>query len=118
MASMKIYRVVTLTPSVAHSIVSGTTAAATVPASPDDKGVEVTFQNQSTGAVNVYIGPSGFAPSIGTTSTTGTGGIVIAQNGTFSLGHRHAPSAIQMNDFYIASTSSNAVVTAFLLKAV
>lgn len=117
MASFKLYRIVTLTTSTPYNFVSGTTATSTSTDS-GDKGVEVTFQNQSTGATNVWIGGSTMAISIGTTSTVGAGGIMISQNGTYSVGHRHAPTAIQMNDWYVASTSSNAICAAHLVKAV
>lgn len=117
MASFKLYRILTASTSTPYNFVSGTTATSTS-ASPDDKGVEVTFQNQSTGATNVWIGGSTMAISIGSTSTTGAGGIMVSQNGSYSIGHRHAPSAVQMNDFYVASTSSNAVCVAMLVKAV
>jgi hypothetical protein len=118
MASVKVYRVVTSTPSVAHNIVSGTTAANTPPFSANDKGVEVTIQNQSTGNTNIYVGGSDLTISIGATSTTGVGGILLTPSDALTLGKRHAPSAIQMNDWYICSTSSLAVAVVHLLKAV
>jgi len=117
MSSIKVYRVLTATASSPHSFVTGTTATSTSNL-PEDKGVTVIFQNQSTGATDVYIGPSGFALSMGATSTTGAGGIKIAQNGVYQIQPRHAPTAIHMNDFYVASTSSNGICVAQLVKAV
>lgn len=117
MASFKLYRIVTTSTSTPFNFVSGTTATSTS-SSPSDKGCEVTFQNQSTGTTNVWIGGSTMAISIGATSTNGAGGLMIAQNGTYQIGKRHAPSAIQMNDYYVASTSSNAICVAYLINAV
>ena len=118
MASMKVYRVVTSTPSVAHNIVTGSTAAPTAPYSVADKGVEVTIQNQSTGSFNIYVGDSSLTVSIGATSTAGVGGILLTPNDAYTLGKRHAPSAIQLSEWYICSTSSLGVAVVHLLKAV
>lgn len=119
MSSMKIYRLTNFTASAGINFVSGTTAAAVGPIASADKGVEVTFQNQSTSAVNIYVGDVNVVPVIGTTSTLGNGGIVVAQNGTYSVGHRSgAYSAIQMTDWYIASTSTAAIAVALLVHGV
>ena len=119
MASLKLYRLTNFAASTPINFVTGTSATSTGGAAqPVDKGVEVTFQNQSTSAVNIWIGDSGVVPVIGTTSTLGTGGVILAQNGTYSVGHRHAPSAIQMNEWYMASTSTAAIAFAILVKAV
>lgn len=118
MASFKLYRIVTTTTSTPMNFVTGSTSTASVPYSPDDKGVEVVFQNQSTGAFNVWVGGSTMSISVGATSTLGAGGVLIAQNGSYSIGKRHAPAAIQMNDYYVASTSSNAICLAHLIKGV
>jgi len=118
MSAFKIYRIVTTTTSTPFSFTSGTTATSSGPIGYDDKGVELTVQNQSTAATNIWIGGSDVVPSIGATSTLGVGGIMVAQNATFQIGKRHAPSAIQMTDYYVTSTSSNAIAVAFLLKGV
>jgi hypothetical protein len=118
MASSKTFRVVTLSVSTPYSFVTGTTATSTAN-SPDYKGCEVVFQNQSTGATNVWIFDSSTGSiAIGATSTLGAGGILVAQNGSYQLGKRHAPSAIQMTDWFVASTSSNTICVAQLVKAV
>lgn len=118
MASFKIYRVVNQSASAPTNFVSGSTAAPTSNATYVDKGVEVTFQNQSTGAVTVYVGDSAVQTVVGSTSTLSSFGISLAQNGTFQIGKRHSPTAINMNDFWFVSTSTVAICTAFLLKAV
>lgn len=120
MASFKYYRVVTTTPSAPYNIASGTTVAPTANATYLDKGVEVTFQNASTGAITIYIGGSDLqVTDITATSTaSGTQGISLAQNATFQIGKRHSPTAIVMSDFYVISTSSKGICVAQLLKAV
>lgn len=117
MAGLKTYRIVTLSTSTPYSFTTGTTATSTGTTAAD-KGVEVTFQNQSTAATNVYIGDSAMAISIAATSTTGASGIMIAQNGSYQVGKRHAPSAVQMSEWFVISTSSNAICVAQLVKAV
>lgn len=116
----RIYRMVFTSTSTSLAInwISGTTSQG-VTSDPLDKGVEVTFQNQSTAAVNVYIGPSNVAVGAGNTSTIGSlPGIALAQNGTYAIGKRHAPSAIQMSRLWVATTSSIAVVSAHLIHAI
>lgn len=118
-SSATTYRVVTLTASVPHNFVTGTTATSTSNALTAHKGVEVTFQNQSTSAINVYIVNSvSNVPAIGSTSTLGVGGIALSQNTAYTIGKRHAPSAIQMQDWYVVSTSSNGICVAQLVRAV
>ena len=117
MAGLKTYRVVTLVASSPYSFATGTTATSTGTTAAD-KGVEVTFQNQSTGSPNIYIGGPDLTISISATSTTGVGGIQIAPGGSYTVGKRHAPSAIQMSEWFVISTSSNATCVAQLLKAV
>lgn len=118
MSSFKLYRIVTTTTSTPINFVTGTTATSTAAVSPNDKGCEVTFQNQSTSAVNIYIASSSASISIGATSTLGVNGIALAQNGTYAIGKRHAPVAIQMLDYWVLSTSSNAICVAHLVHAV
>lgn len=119
MASFNMYRIVTTTTSTPMNVVSGTTAAPASNATYLDKGCEVTFQNQSTAATAIWIGGSAMQiTSIGATSTLGVTGIMIPQNGSYSFGKRHAPSAINLNDFWIASTSSNAICVVHVIKAV
>jgi hypothetical protein len=118
MASFKMYRIVTSVASSPMNFVSGTTSGIGTVTDPSDKGVSVTFQNQSTGAINVWIGGSTMSISIGSTSTVGAGGVVISQSSSYTISPRHAPSAIQMADYWVASTSSLSICTALLIKAV
>jgi len=117
-SSLTTYRVVTLSTSTPYNFVTGTTATNTGVPLAANKGVEVTFQNQSTGATNIYVGGSDLTISVGATSTTGVGGIVISQNGAYTVGKRSNASAIQMQDWFVISTSSNAICVAQLSKAV
>lgn len=120
-AGSRLYRMAFTTTSTSHAInwISGTTSSGTGLADILDKGCEVTFQNQSTGAVNVYIGGPEVGVALSSTSTAGTlSGIQIAQNGTYAIGKRTAVSAIQMAQYYCTTTSSAAVVVAHLIHAV
>jgi hypothetical protein len=117
MAGFKTFRVVTATVSVGHNFVTGSTAATGANTLSDNKGVGVIFQNQSTAATDIYIGGVGIVPSIGSTSTSGVGGVKVAQNGIYQL-ETGAPSGVQMDEWYVTSTSSNAVCVAQLIKAV
>lgn len=115
MAGFKTFRVVTLTATVAHSMTLGTTGTPSAPWSYANKGIEVTFQNQSTAATNIWVGPSDVVPSIGATSTLGTGGHIIAQNGFITFRAQSNGSGIKMEEWYVASTSSNGICFATLL---
>lgn len=117
-SSLTTYRIVTLSTSTPYNFYTGTTASSTGNVPTSSKGVEVTFQNLSTGSTDVYVGGSDLTISIGATSTTGVGGIWIPQGAAFTVGKRHAPSAIQMQDWFVISTSSNAICVAQLLKFV
>lgn len=118
MASVKTYRIVTLSTSTPYNFVTGTTATSTGNTVAANKGVTVNFQNQSTGATDVYIGGSDLTISIGATSTTGVGGVKLAQNGVYTIEPRHSPSAIIMDDWYVCSTSSNAICVAQVVRMV
>lgn len=118
MASFKIYRLVNQSASAPTNFASGTTAAPSANATYLDKGVEVTFQNQSTSAITIYIGDSSVQTVVGATSTLTTFGLQLAQNGTYAIGKRHSPTAINMNDFWFISTSTAAIAFAHLMKAV
>lgn len=118
MPSIKTYRIVTLSTSTPYNFVTGTTATSTSNPVAANKGVTVNFQNQSTASTDVYIGGSDLTISIGATSTTGTGGIKLAQNGSYTIEPRHAPSAIIMDDWYVISTSSNAICVGQVVRMV
>lgn len=117
-SSITTYRIVTLTTSTPYNFVTGTTATSTGNAVPANKGVTINFQNQSTGATDVYVGGSDLTISIGATSTTGVGGIKLSQNGSYSIEPRHGASAINMQDWFVCSTSSNSICVAQLLRMV
>ena len=121
MANFKMYRVVTATPTTPHNLVLGTTSTVrTFPLSADDKGAELVVQNLSTGATDIYVFHSSTgAINIGATSTSGgSGGIKVAQNGLFQISGWAGSQAIQTHDVWVASTSSMGICQAMLVKAV
>lgn len=118
MSQHKFYRVVTSVPSSRHNIYTGTTAAPSVNCPAADKGVEATFQNQSTGATDIYVGGSDLAVAIGATSTLGPGGVKLSIGDAYTVGKTLNGGALQMTQFWVVSTSSMAVCTVHLISKV
>jgi len=118
--SVKVYRAVftSSTTSLAINWVTGSTATSTAGNLPQDKGVWVVFQNQSSVA-NVTICGADLAVNtqgiiLGPLST----GTATQQSNSFNPFSAGSWSGIQMNDWWITSTSSVAACTAMLLKGV
>lgn len=120
MAMLKTYRVVLLTTSVAHNLVTGTTATSTGPFGAADVGRSMMVQNQSTGAVDIWVGPQNVVVGAAAASTsTGPFGIKVAQNGTYFLdGWQMSGRGVDANEVWVVSTSSNAIAVGQLHKAV
>ena len=97
------------TTSTAINWVTGSTSTATSPVSQLYKGVEVTFQNISTGNTDIWIGGADVAQF---------NGIWLSQQSAYTIGKRHAPSAIQLQEWYVWSTSSSAKAVCQIVRAV
>ena len=116
MAMLKTYRIVTLTTSVAHNFVTGTTASSTGPYGHEHVGRAVIVQNQSTGATNIWVGgPSVVVGAAAASTSTGPFGIQVAQNASFDLSANDT-RAINAHELWVVSTSSNAICVALLAK--
>lgn len=85
---------------------TGTTATSTSNTTPANKGLLATFQNQ--GAATITVGGS---------DVVTVGGITIAANGTYQV-IGGSPSSVQLNDWFVSSTSSAAVALVQLVKYV
>lgn len=107
--SVRTYKMIFTTTSTSLAInwISGTTSAAPTPFSPIDKAAEVTFQNISTAALNVWLGGSDVAVN---------NGIFIAQNGTYAAGKTPISAAIQLAEWWACATSTGVTVIAQIVK--
>ena len=111
-------RIVTASTSTLYSLGTGTTSTNTSPFPTANKGVELTIQNQSTGSFDIWVGGSDLSIEIGSTATGLIGGVQLSQGASYTVGKRHAPTAIILDEWYICSTSSRAVAQAQLLRMV
>ena len=89
-----------------YSFGTGTTSTSTTNTTPANNGMIATFQNQ--GAATITIGGSDILTA---------GGVTLAANGTYQL-VGSSPSNIQLNDWFVISTSSAAVAVVQILKKV
>lgn len=121
MAMLKTYRVVLTTTSVAHNLVSGTTASSTDDGSrAEHVGRAMLIQNQSTGAFTIWVGPQNVVVGAAAASTsTGPFGIAVTQNSTYFLdGWQMSGRGVNAYDVWIVSTSSLAIAVGQLHRAI
>lgn len=108
MAGIKSIKITCTQANTAYNVVTGTTAAPTLPRDVNFVGEEATFQNQTTGSV----------ATVGASDIIINCGIILASKGAAETVRGHNPSAIQLQEWWVSSDTPGGIVVVQLRKRV